>query len=307
MGYAVLFPGQGSQTVGMGEGLFELCPQILGKSADDVLGWSLRSVCLEGPSELLVRTEYAQPAIFAISYALWTLLEPQLGDAPVGAAGHSLGEYTALTAAGVLGYEEALALVADRGRAMSRAADESESGMSALLGADVAMAEEVVAASRDMGGSLQIANINAPGQVVVAGSKSDLSWLESNSRDFGVRRVIALEVAGAFHSSFMSSAAEQMKRRLESVAYGTPAWPVWSNTTARPHELERLGQTLTEQIVSPVRFEESLLHMSDSGVDGFVHVGPGDVTAGMARSTVKEADVHVVNDADDIPPIAGAL
>ena len=220
MGYAVLFPGQGSQAVGMGEGLFELCPQILGKSADDVLGWSLRSVCLEGPSELLVRTEYAQPAIFAISYALWALFEPQLGDAPVGAAGHSLGEYTALTAAGVLGYEEALALVADRGRAMSRAADESESGMSALLGADVAKAEEVVAASRDMGGSLQIANINAPGQVVVAGSKSDLSWLESNSRDFGVRRVIALEVAGAFHSSFMSSAAEQMKGRLDSVAYG---------------------------------------------------------------------------------------
>ena len=307
MGYAVLFPGQGSQQVGMGASLFDMCPELLGESADEVLGWSLRSLCVEGPQEKLTRTEFAQPAIFAISYALWTLLDQELEIDPQGAAGHSLGEYTALASAGVLDFEEALSLVADRGRAMSRTADASESGMAALMGADMALAERVVAASVDSGGSLQIANLNAPGQIVVAGGKSDLEWLATNGRDYGVRRVIALDVAGAFHSSYMAPAASDLSDRLVGVHYREPRWPVWSNTTAQPHSTATLGETLTEQIVSTVRFEESLLRMAESGVETFVHVGPGEVTAGMARRTVKDAEVMVVNDPGDIPGITATL
>ena len=307
MGYAVLFPGQGSQQVGMGASLFDLLPDLLGESADEVLGWSLRSLCLDGPQERLTRTEFAQPAIFAVSYALWTLFRQQADVTPQAAAGHSLGEYTALVAAGVLDYREGLSLVADRGRAMSQTADASESGMAALMGADAELAERVVAASSESGGTLQIANLNAPGQIVVAGGRADLQWLSSNARDHGVRRVITLDVAGAFHSSYMAPAASGLSARLEEVDYRAPQWPVWSNTTAQPHSTEALGRTLTEQIVSTVRFEESLMRMAESGVEAFVHIGPGDVTAGMARRAVKGAEVLVVNDPGDIPDIAAAL
>lgn len=307
MSIAVLFPGQGSQSVGMGADLFATRPDLLGPDVDEILGWSLRELCLEGPEETLTRTEHAQVAVFAVSYALWEEFDKAYGGPVSAAAGHSLGEYTALCAAGALSYTDALQAVARRGEAMARAADMERSGMAALIGADVALAEELARKRRAEGGRLEVANINAPGQVVVAGSADDIQWLSDNGRDLGVRRTMPLKVAAAFHSSFMEPAADEVGDALSRIDFLDPEFPVWANTTARPHDTADLAATLRAQVVSTVRFEESLHDMAASGVDTFVHIGPGDVTAGMASRTVDEATVHVISEVADIPGVADAL
>jgi [acyl-carrier-protein] S-malonyltransferase len=307
MSVAVLFPGQGSQHVGMGAELFELRPDLLGDEADEILGWSLRDVCLDGPEETLTRTEHAQAALFAMSYALWEEFREAYDGDIAAAAGHSLGEYTALAAAGAVSYRDALRVVARRGEAMARAADMEPSGMAALIGADAHLASEVVDLRRAAGGRLEVANINAPGQVVVAGSQEDIQWLADSARDLGVRRAIPLKVAGAFHSSFMESAAGEVGEALSQIEFSSPEFPVWSNTTARPHETTKMAETLRSQVVSTVRFEECLEGMAEGGVDTFVHIGPGDVTAGMAKRTVDGAEVHVVSETGDIPGAAESL
>lgn len=307
MSVAVLFPGQGSQHVGMGADLFSRHEDLLGKATDETLGWSLREICLEGPEDTLTLTEHAQPALFAISYALWTEFRDVFGDEIAGGAGHSLGEYTALCAAGAMTFPDALEVVARRGRAMAAAAALHPSGMAALIGADVDAAVETVETRIANGGRLQVANLNAPGQVVVAGSIEDIEWVVENGRDFGIRRVIPLKVAGAFHSWFMEPAAEEVADALSGVDFSEPTFPVWSNTTARPHELAALADVLAEQVVSTVRFEESLLDMANSGIDTFVHIGPGDVTAGMAKRTVEGATVHVVSSLADIPGVVDSI
>jgi [acyl-carrier-protein] S-malonyltransferase len=307
MTIAVLFPGQGSQHVGMGAELFDTHPELLGPAADEVLGWSLRRLCLEGPEEELTRTEHAQPALFAVSYALWTEFQESY-EGPIGAgAGHSLGEYTALCAAGAISYRDALEVVAKRGEAMARAADLEPSGMAALIGVDSDQGAEVVAKRQAEGGHLQVANVNAPGQVVVAGSEDDIQWVVANARDLGVRRAIPLKVAGAFHSSFMEPAADEVGAALDAIDFTEPAFPVWSNTTARPHLTGDLAVTLRDQVVSTVRFEESLMAMAGTDLDAFVHVGPGDVTAGMAKRTVNGVPVHVVSGSADIPGVIASL
>jgi [acyl-carrier-protein] S-malonyltransferase len=307
MTFAVLFPGQGSQQVGMGAELFASQADLLGERSDRILGWSLRDMCLDGPEEELTRTEHAQPALFAISFALWEHLRAGLAAPPAGAAGHSLGEYTALAAAGSLSYEQALSIVARRGEAMARAASRAESGMAALLGADLELAEKVCELRRSRGGRLSVANINAPGQVVVAGSAADIEWVVEKARELGVRRAIALKVAGAFHSSFMDDAAEEVGPALGEADFAELAFPVWSNTTAQPHHVEALATTLQRQVVAPVRFQESLENMAAAGIDTFIHVGPGDVTAGMARRTLDDVTVEVVSSLPDIPSAIESL
>lgn len=307
MSFAVLFPGQGSQFPGMGADLFAERPDLLGHRADSILGWSLEEMCLHGSEGALTRTEHAQPALFAVSYALWEETRARLLDLPAAAAGHSLGEYTALAASGVIDFDDALAVVAERGQAMADAADLEPSGMVALLGASLEQAEDISSRRRAEGGRLTVANVNAPGQIVLAGGNEDLDWLESAAPALGLRRVVRLKVAGAFHSSFMEPAAARVNRALAEVPFHAQTFPVWSNVTAQPLPEGRERQLLVDQVVSPVRFSQSLEGMAGAGVGLFLHVGPGDVTASMARRSVAGASAAVISDLRGIAPALEAV
>lgn len=305
MNYAVLFPGQGSQTVGMGADVFSQRPDLLGAAAEETLGWSLERLVADGSEEELTRTDRAQPALYGVAYALWEAFSDVVSHPPIAAAGHSLGEYTALAAAGAMDFQTGLGLVAERGNAMQSCAEQADSGMAALLGADVDTAEALCHARRDGGGKLWVANINAPGQIVVAGGAEDITWAVDNGRDHGVRRVIPLKVAGAFHSPFMAAASQQLGAALADVIFDVPAFAVFANVTAAP--VIDIRANLTDQLVNQVRFSETLRAMADAGVETFVHIGPGDVTATMAKRTVKDATVLVVSELSDIAATADAL
>jgi [acyl-carrier-protein] S-malonyltransferase len=307
MRFAVVFPGQGSQEVGMGADLFDARPDLLGDVVDDVLGWSLRRLCLEGPEEDLTRTDRAQPALYALGYAAWEVFRERVDAEPAGGAGHSLGEYTALAAAGVVSFEDGLRLVVARGRAMAEAAGRAPSGMAALIGGDEAAAESMAASRRAAGGRLWVANLNAPGQAVVSGGLDDIEWAAAHGPEFGIRRVIPLKVAGAFHSPFMEPAVEALERAVGAVRFGSAAFPIWANATAAPHGADDTAELLVRQLTSPVRFTETLVGLGAEGVVAFVHLGPGDVTAGLARRSVAGAQSFVVSSPDDADTVAAAL
>ncbi len=305
MGFAVLFPGQGSQFVGMGADVLRARPDLFGESADEILGWSLASLCTDGPEEELMRTDRAQPALFAVTYALWEALDAATPDRPHGAAGHSLGEYSALAAAGAFDFVTGLRLVAARGKAMQSTANGSPSGMAALIGADEALASEIAADRREAGGALWVANVNAPAQVVLAGKQDDIRWLIANARDLGARRAIGLKIASGFHSPLMDEAAAELSSALDAIAFGELEFPVWANYSAESSG--HVPTNLRSQLSNTVRFSDSLSAMRAAGIDTFVHIGPGDVTAGMARRTVTDAQVYTVSTLDDIPDVAAAL
>lgn len=298
MTFAILFPGQGIQAVGMGADLFDKRPDLLGPAADEVLGWSLRDVCLNGPEEELVKTDHLQPALYALSYALWDEISTHLPGTAAATAGHSLGEYTALAAAGVFDFLTGLELVAARGQAMADAAAGEASGMVAVLGIDDVAAEKAAMARRTQGGALWVANFNGPGQVVLAGGSQDLEWMAANASDYGGRKVVPLKVAGAFHSPFMESAVAPLAVALDKVEMREPSFPVWTNLTATPVDDYRTA--LLRQVVSPVRFTQTLAGMDEAGIRMFLHVGPGNVTATMARRTVRDAAVHHVSHIADV-------
>lgn len=279
----------------MGAELFDSRPDLLGDSADRILGWSLREACLRpGPGEL-TRTDRAQPALYALSYALWEEFSARVSRPPAGAAGHSLGEYSALAAAGSFPFADGLRLVAARGAAMARAAQAEPSGMAALLGCDREAAEEAAAARRAEGGRLWVANLNAPGQVVMAGGAADIAWLRERAGGFGARRVVELPVAGAFHSPFMESAVPETARALAAAPIGEGAFPVWSNVTGRPAPAAETAGLLERQVTAPVLFADSLRDMAQAGMEVFIHIGPGDAAAGFAKRTVAGAEVLAVN------------
>jgi len=306
--YAVLFPGQGSQFVGMGADLFEARPDLLGDRVDELLGWSLRELCLTGPEELLVRTERAQPALFCLSYALWVELSDRLPCLPIAAAGHSLGEYTALAAAGVFGFEEALSVVSARGRAMAEAADAEDSGMMALMGVDDTAAEEVAEVRRLEGGRLVVANLNAPGQVVMAGGASDLDWLEARGRSLGIRRMVRLPVAGAFHSGFMAPAARGVEEALVGLRSRPARFPVYANVSGEPmDDPASIRELLVAQVTGRVRWRESMERLRQDEVGTLIEVGPGAVLAGLARRIDRSFETMNVAEPEDLEALLRVL
>jgi len=305
MPYAVLFPGQGSQTVGMAADVLAARSDLLGDGANAVLGWDLASTITDGPAELLTRTDRAQPSLYSTSYALWEAFSAAVEQLPAAAVGHSLGEYSALAAAGAIDYWDGLRLVAARGAAMARAAAANPSSMAAVLGADAAQAEEIASDRRATGGALWVANLNAPGQIVMAGGTEDIAWLVSSARDLGLRRAIELNVAGGFHSPLMADAAADVDAALQGVEFGEARFAVYSNVTAAP--TDAIAPGLVAQLTSPVRFEESINAMVDAGIEAFVHVGPGDVTAGLAKRTASDIPTHVVSSIEQASLVAAEL
>lgn len=290
---AILFPGQGSHAVGMARQLANLpwARELFGQ-ASEIIGDDLLEICNAGPEDKLARTEIAQVAIFVTSYCLFRAVDDDLAMISAG-AGHSLGEYTALAAAGAISFCDAVMLVTKRAAAMGRACASRSGGMAALLGVDWEAAEKLCVDRRGKGADLWAANQNAPGQTVVAGSEEELSWLAEHCREFGARRVIRLAVSGAFHSPFMQEAAERLKEALESASFTEPAYSVWSNVTAQPHGgPEEIKALLVSQLTSPVRWADCLRAIRSSGAARMVCFGPGDALYGMTRRCLPE-DVEI--------------
>jgi len=310
MSTAFLFPGQGSQYVGMGKAWYRASAEarVLCERADAQLGYSLTQLCFAGPATELDRTEFTQPAIFVISLAMWRAMAAQLPQ-PAYLAGHSLGEFMALVVAGALDFDVALSLVAARGRLMAAAGERALGGMAVLLGASLETAEALCAvASNESGASLVVANDNCPGQVVISGASAALDAADVLASEFGVRRMRRLAVSVAPHSPLMADAQGEFAELLACIPLCEPQTPVVLNATAKPvSSPEEIRQALLCQLTSPVRWQESMLWMEAQGVDAFVEIGPKDVLAGLVRRILKSARVEALDTLADkmlVKPLA---
>jgi [acyl-carrier-protein] S-malonyltransferase len=283
----ILCPGQGAQAVGMGKSFFDksAAARSLFEQADAVLGFKLSDVCFGGPEDRLNQTDVSQPALYVVGVASFrSAVEDALVDpaAVTAYAGLSLGEYTALHLAGVFSFEDGLKLVAARGKAMQEAAVSVPSGMVAIMGADEAAIAALCAENAE-GGVLVPANYNAPGQIVVSGSTAACERVLKAAEAKGFK-AIALKVAGAFHSPIMQPGADKMKAELERAAFAQPTKPVYSNVTAELHaDAASIKKLLVDQIVSPVRWEQTMVKLAGTADARFVELAPGRTLAGLAK------------------------
>jgi len=285
---AFLFPGQGAQTVGMGQALCESLPAArdLFSRAGDILGYDLAKLCFTGPAEELDSTVRSQPALFTASMAALESLkatQPDVVAACQAAAGLSLGEYTALVFADVMSFDDGLRLVHARGTAMQAAADATASGMVSILGLERDKVEELCMQARG-GEVLDVANLLCPGNIVVSGTKAACARAAELAPTLGAMKAIPLSVAGAFHTSIMQPAVAKLTDALANVPMKKPRIPVVSNVDAIPHDdPEEIRKLLIRQVVSPVRWEDSLRYLMSQGFDKFYEVGPGRVLRGLMK------------------------
>lgn len=307
MSLALLFSPQGSQAVGMGRDLADASPaaRAVFDEADATLGWSISEAAWNGPEAFLNDTRQTQPCLLTTSVAALRALEERRPATPAFVAGHSVGEYAALVAAGVLRFDAALRLVDRRAALMADAGDGG--GMAAVIGLDRATVEEVVAAiGRPT--ELVVANDNAPGQVVISGTRAALATADEPMRAAGARRVIPLPVSGAFHSPLMAGVADGLREAFAAEAWSDARVPVVSNVTAEPTtDADRIRALLAEQVRSPVEWVRSVERMRDGGVDTMVELGAGAALVGMVRRIAPEVRAHAVHDGETLAAVAGLL
>jgi [acyl-carrier-protein] S-malonyltransferase len=281
----LLFPGQGSQFVGMGRELAGAYPQArqVFEEADDVLGYSLSRVAWQGPEAELTATQNAQPAILVHSVAAFRVVQERLGNVGM-AAGHSLGEFSAYVAAGTLTFADGLRTVRRRGELMQRSGDERPGAMAALLGLDDEAVEAVCREASAAGGACVPANYNTPGQLVISGDVAAVERAVELAKAAGARKAMRLNVSGAFHSPLMQVAEAGLRTQLESATFAAPRFPVVSNVSAQPvTEPADARRLLVLQLTSPVRWTDSMRTMVASGIVRFAEVGPGSVLGGLLR------------------------
>ncbi|MEJ2394480.1 MAG: ACP S-malonyltransferase [Candidatus Thiodiazotropha sp.] len=271
---AYLFPGQGSQAEGMGAGLFERFKDMTDQ-ADSVLGYSIEELCSKNPDNRLSKTEFTQPAMFVVNTLSYMGRLYDTGKMPDSVAGHSLGEYNALLAAGVFDFTTGLRLVQKRGELMAGA---SGGSMAAVMGLSAERVEEVIASSGIEG--VSVANYNAPKQTVISGSRSSIEKLENHFMEEGAGFLI-LNVSGAFHTQWMAAAQDEFSTFIASFEFHSPAMPVISNLSAEPYSSDNLKDNLKNQISCPVRWTESMKYLLSTGEKEFVEVGPGAVLTGL--------------------------
>ncbi|WP_010649380.1 ACP S-malonyltransferase [Oceanobacillus massiliensis] len=293
---AFMFPGQGSQAVGMGKEFHDEYPMVkeLFQKANDVLGKDIRGIMFDGPAEALTETENAQPSLLLTSIAIHKLLQQENVE-PVMTVGHSLGEYSALVAAGALTVEDALPLVAVRGKLMEDAFPKGQGTMAAVLGLNE---KEISEALQEITEEVvDLANLNCPGQIVISGSKEGIEKAAALLKDKGAKRVLPLNVSGPFHSRLMKPANEEFAAYLDKTPIQDATIPVYANVSAEAVTSSvEIKDLLLKQLYSPVRFEESINQMINEGIDAFVEVGNGKVLSGLLRKIDKKVPAFAVQD-----------
>lgn len=301
---AFVFPGQGSQAVGMGRALadtFPICRETF-EEADAALGWPLSTTIFDGPADRLTLTEITQPAILTASVAAWRLLESR-GCRPAIVAGHSLGEYSAHVAAGTFSFADAVRTVHHRGRYMQEAVPVGTGAMAAILGADEALVAQACADAAE-GDVVSAANLNAPGQIVIAGATAAVERAGARAKALGAKRVIPLQVSAPFHCALMRPAEERLAPELRALATRDPRVPVVANVDAEPRrDAESSIAALIRQVSAPVRWEASVRRLASEGVTAYVEVGPGTVLSGLIKKIVREATILNLDAPDGLAAI----
>ena len=305
---SLLFPGQGSQLVGMGYEFynkFEIVKNIFSQ-ADQKLKFPLSKIILEGPEDQLKLTKITQPAILTVSYSIFKILKEEFNFNLKNFkyfAGHSLGEYSALVCANALNFEDAIYLLHERGKLMQEAVPIGKGSMTAVLGSEIDTINKIIQSLDLKKGVCQIANDNAEGQVIVSGDKEsvDLFQLELKKNKI---KTIPLKVSAPFHCTLMKPAAEKMKKKIDQTVFSKPDYKIVSNVTAKPEEEpENIKKLLVEQISSLVNWRNSMIFMSKNGVKNFIEIGPGKTLSGMVKRTIKNVNTFSINSIADIEDI----
>jgi len=297
MKIGLMFPGQGSQSVGMGKDIYDKHPKA--KEIIDLAGGELKQIIFEGPEETLKLTQYTQPAIFTVSVAAFEVFKSlaDLSKFEFCAAGHSLGEYSALCAAGFFSFKDGLAAVKARGGCIQAASEANPGIMAAIIGMEKTPLEDICKQASDLG-VCEAVNYNSPGQIVIAGNAAAVDKAVELAKSAGALKCVVLNVSGPFHSSLMSQASDDMSKELEKYEFLNPSFPVYTNCDALPNfDVSQIKDKLVRQIKSPVKWDETIQNMIKDGAEKFIEIGPGKVLSGLLRRIDRSKKAANIEDA----------